>query len=334
MAVTLATTITDVSRMEDVSDVITMIDPTDTPIIAAIGEQAVDDPDEYVWQTDSLEATAVTGVVEGFAFSSLSGAVSERNRFRAICQIQAEGISISARREKTKQYGVESEMAYQLAKKSMKMKRSAEAVITTYRDPVVGTTSVAPLCSGIPSWIATNGDYGATGSAPGLAGSDPDEPSVNTDGTARALDESIILDLLGGVFDEGGNVDTFFMDRAAKQKMSQYFFGSSARIATPYQDHGANPSSGLQVNGAVDYYVSDFGVIALVPDRFMRSTDLLMLDTSTWQKGTFRNYEMHAIAKTGDSEEYMLLHDFTLIARAEEANARFAAVDTTAAMVA
>jgi len=326
------------SLREDFSDIITILDPTETPVRANIGQIDIDNPEGFDWQLDGLNTPSADGLPDGFSFddASLREGVTTRSRLKARCQIQGFGIQISNRLEQTDKAGLDSEISYQLALRADDLKRDCEQAITTNRSAVAsasGTPPTAPLTAGIPSWLTTNVDYSGE-TAPTLgADGEPDGPG----GTAspRAADESAILDLLGGAYDEGGNIDLMVVGREVKQIMSSYFFSSSARIATQYQDHGRAPSSGLQVVGAVDYYVSDFGVIAIVPDRFMnRTTDILMLDTSLFELGVFRGYEVQEMGKEGDNERFIVLHDFALISRDEAGSAIFANVDTTTAMVA
>lgn len=317
------------TRRENLSNIITTIDPTETPIQANIAQIDVANPEGYEHHVDELAAASAAGVVDGVAFSTLADAVSTKVRLLSRCQIQAKGISITGRAEETDAAGFDSLISYELALRAEELKRDCEAAITTYRTPVASASAVVPLVAGIPTWIRTNIDFVTAG--PTLSGK---EPVVGTDGAVRATDESIFLDLLGGCYDSGGNPDMVSVGRAIKQKMSQYFFTANARIATQYQDQGRSPSSGLQVVGAVDYYVSDFGVLAIVPNRFQRSRDMLILDTTLWELGVFRGYEVRQMGLTGDSEEFMLTHDFTIVSRNEKGNATFMDLDVTAAMIA
>lgn len=319
------------SLREDFSDIVTVIDPTETPIQANIAQTDISNPEGYDYQIDNLNTASTAGQTDGFAFSALGDSVTARIRLKSRAMIQARGFTISDRLEATDKAGADSEIANQLALRSEDLKRDCEASITTFRTPVASASGTAPLAAGIPTWIRTNRSFGATGADPTLSGS---EPVVGTDGTPRAVDESIFLDLLGQCYDSGGNPDMVSVSRAVKQVMSQYFFTTNARIATPYQDHGRSPSSGIQVVGAVDYYVSDFGVLAIVPNRFQRSTDVLILDTSLFELGVFRGYQVRQMGIDGDRESYMILHDFTVISRQEAGSACFADASGSTAMVA
>lgn len=324
------------SLREQLSDIMTIIDATETPVQANIGQVDVDNPEGYEWLVDGLNTVSAAGVEDGFAFADITPGggtdVTIPSRRLSRCQIQVRAINISNRYEETDKAGRDSEISYQLALRSEDLKRDCESAITTNRTPVASASGTPPLTAGIPTWIETNADYGATGSAGGLSGR---EPTEGTAGTARALNESAFLDLVGGCYDEGGNPDMVVLGREAKQRFSQYMFGGSARIATQYQDQGRAPSAGLQVVGAVDFYVSDFGVLAIVPDRFLnQNSDMLILDTSLWEIGTFRGYQVQEMGLDGDRQRFFILHDFCLIARDEAGSALYADIDPTAAMVA
>ena len=319
------------SLREDLSNIITTIDPTETPVSANLATVDISNPEGFEWQIDSLAAASDAGVVDGVAFSALTSAVSTRTRLKARCQIQVKAFSISNRKEETDTAGVDSEIAYQLALRSEELQRDREKSILTFRTPVASASGTAPLVAGIPTWIRTNRDAGGGGADPTLSGS---EPVVGTDGTARALDESLIKTLFQGSYNAGGNIDMGVLPVAAKAAFSTYMFGNDARIATPYQDYGSTISSGIQVVGAVDYYTSDFSKIALVPNRFQRSTDSLFLDTSLFELGVFRGYQVIEMGVTGDRQDFMVLNDFTVISRNEAGSANFADTDGTLAMVA
>jgi hypothetical protein len=321
------------STREDVSEIISNIDPTETPISANIGTEPVDNPTLHQWQYDGLNATSITGEIDGVEQVDLPDAITTRGKLAAPCMIQGKGIRVTRRQQAVDKYGVDDEVAYQLAKAGAELKRNQEAVITSFRTPVAASAGVAPLVAGIPTWIKTNTDRGAGGADPTISGT-PGQPVIGTDGTVRAMDESLILELVGMSYDEGGKIDLISVGRAAKQAMSAFFFGTSTRIATPYQDFGKSPNMGVTVVGAVDVIVTDFGPVAVIPNRFQRARDVLMLDTAQWSIGIFDDYFVEEVAKTGDYESHMVLHDFTLISHAEEASAIFADADGTAAMVA
>lgn len=321
------------SLRENFSDIVATIDPTEVPVQANIGRIEISNPEGYEHQLDSLNTPTNAGFEDGFDFEDLTSALTTRVRLKMRAQVQAKAIKISNRLEETDKAGVDSEISYQLARRAEDMRRDCENTITTLREPVPSAAGIAPLTGGIPSWLTTNVDYN-TQNAPTL-GADGEPNWTAGTATARGITETALLALLRGSYDAGGNIDMWSVSPAVKQLMSLFFFTANARIATQYQDAGAKPGRGLQVVGAVDFYVSDFGVIAIVPNRFHNDpADIFMLDTDMWEIGTFRGYEVHEMGLMGDYQSYMLVHDFGLVSRDEAASALFAEASQTIAMAA
>jgi hypothetical protein len=69
-----------------------------------------------------------------------------------------------------------------------------------------------------------------------------------------------------------------------------------------------------KIVAAVDVYESDFGKLKVVPNRFMRSRDVLVLQMDMWALGTLpgRNMVSTPLAKTGDSDRKQILSEYTL----------------------
>jgi hypothetical protein len=323
------------SLKEDVSDIITNISPTEYPIQANIGSISVDNPEFFEWQLDTLNAARDNGEIDGFAFSALDNVLTTRTRLKAVCQIQARGFSVSDRQEEVSKYGLDSEISYQATLRGEELRRDCEKVITRPATPVDSADSTVPITAGIPSWLRTNTSRDGGGSDPGLTNGEPSSADPgDIDGTDRALSEADFLTVVGEIYDEGGNPDMVNVGRAVKQKWSQYMLSGNARSATQYQDQGRSPNSGIQVVGAVDYYVSDFGVLAIVPNRFSREDDVLILDTSLWELGTFRGYQLKENGRDGDKLDFFVVHDFCLISRNEAGSGVVADIDETTAMTA
>lgn len=320
---------------EDVSQTVEIIDPTETPIQANISVIGIDNAEEYDWFQDSLDAADDGGFEDGFLFEDLNDDVTIRTKRRARSMIQARGIEISDRLQEVGKHAVDDEIGYQLALRGEELKRDCEAAITSLRSPVVSADGVAPLTSGIPSWLATNNYRAAGGNDPTITNFEPVAVTATVDGTStEAVSEANVLDVLGSIYDQGGNPDMISVGRDLKQAWSGYMLSGNSRSATQYQDQGKSPGAGIQVVGAVDYYVSDFGTLAVVPNRFQRARDMLILDTSLWEVGEFRGYQVKEMGRNGDSEKLYILHDFCLIARDEAGSGVVADADGSVAMTA
>jgi hypothetical protein len=59
--------------------------------------------------------------------------------------------------------------------------------------------------------------------------------------------------------------------------------------------------------GAADIYVSVFGQVLVVPNRFQRERDAFVIDPDYSKVTMLRPYQQVELAKTGDSENRMLI---------------------------
>jgi hypothetical protein len=73
---------------------------------------------------------------------------------------------------------------------------------------------------------------------------------------------------------------------------------------------------------AVDAYESDFGTVKVVPNRFQRARDVVVLEIDKWAVAYLSGRKMISIplAKTGDSDRRQMLSEYALEARNEKAS--------------
>jgi hypothetical protein len=202
---------------------------------------------------------------------------------------------------------------------------------------VQGTATAAGLSASYLNWIRANANRGTGGAAPAALVSGFPTGAASVDGTLRALSEQDVLGVIGACYIAGGDIDTMLMHPTVKQRWSQYMFSpdttNSGRIATQYQDQGKSPAKGATALGAVDVYVSDFGIIDVIPDRFMRTRDVIVAEMGMWAVAYLDPFQQFDVAKTGDSEKRVLLVDWTLEARNPAGCGIVADVNSATAMV-
>ena len=201
-------------------------------------------------------------------------------------------------------------------KMSKLLKNDMESSLLANQAKVVGSESVARRLAGIESWIATNISLGATGSAPTGDGTD-----TLTPGTPRALAEADLKQVLSDCFDAGGNPDTIMLGAFNKQAMSAFVGGGTSGPAQRIVDGGS-----ATVNTAFDVYVSDFGSIKVLPNRFQSQDSMLVLEMDMWAMASIADFQENPIAKTGDSDRVQILSEYTLEARNEAASGIVAAL--------
>ena len=72
----------------------------------------------------------------------------------------------------------------------------------------------------------------------------------------------------------------------------------------------------------MDAYESDFGRLKIVPNRFQRARDVLVLQMDMWAVAYLNGRRMVSIplAKTGDSDRRQMLSEYALVSRNEKAS--------------
>jgi len=87
------------------------------------------------------------------------------------------------------------------------------------------------------------------------------------------------------------------------------------------QRYQAPKSSATTIIGAADVYLSDFGTLSVVPDRFLADDVALVLDPSMANTCYLRPFKQTQLAKMGDSEKHLLNVEYTLVVKNEAAHA-------------
>ena len=298
-----------IGNREDLSDVIYDISPTDTPLLNTLA-RAKATAVYHEWQTDSLAAaTTANAAVEGADASDAT--MSPTTRLGNYTQIVQKTIKISGTLESVDKAGRKSEKAYQLSKASAELKRDIETILTANQGKSAGDSSNARTLGAMLSWIKTNTNK----SSGTTAGVDPTTAgtSTRTDGTQRAFTETILKDVIQKVYSSGGNPKILMVGPFQKQAVSSFAGIAAQRFMAP-------ADAPTTIIGAADVYMSDFGTISVVPNRFMRTRDALVLDPEYAAVAYLRPFATNELAKAGDAEKTQIIAELTLEMRNEAAH--------------
>jgi len=302
-------TYTAIGQREDLSDVIYNISPTETPFLNSVGKSKAT-AIYHEWQTDSLAAASTSNAaVEGATASDAT--ISPTTRVGNRTQISQKTIKISGTLDAVNKAGRKSEKAYQLAKASSEIKRDMEATLLSNQTAANGNSTTARNLGGLQAWLASNTSNGSGGSA-GANGT-----TARTTGTDRAFTATLLNTVMQSAFTNGGS-PTLLLVTPAQKVVASTFSG----IATRYRDVPANQQA--QIINAADVYVSDFGIIQIVPDRFIPNTDsddtAFLLDTEMAAVAYLRPFQTNELAQVGDAELTQLLVEYTLEVKNEAAH--------------
>jgi hypothetical protein len=304
---------TAIGQREDLTDIIYDISPTETPFMSSIGKTKATAV-YHEWQTDSLAAaTTANAAVEGA--DATSATLSPTVRLGNYTQIIQKTVQVSGTLDAVNKAGRKSEKAYQLAKASAELKRDLETILLANQGRSAGSSTIARQMGSLLSWIKTNSDFGSGGADPATIG-----VSTRTDGTQRTFTEALLRTVVAEVFQSGGSPKILMVGASGKQKVSTF-----AGIAA--QRYMAPSNTPTTIVGAADVYMSDFGTMSVVPNRFMRVREALVLDPEYAALAYLRPFQTNELAKTGDSENTQLLAEVTLEVKNEAAHGIIADLD-------
>jgi hypothetical protein len=291
-----------VGNREDLANMIYDISPMATPFVSGIAKNNAT-ATNHEWQTDSLASAANNAQIEGADSSTTVS--SPTVRLGNYTQISSKTPQVSRTQRKVDSAGRGDEMDYQVMKMAKELKRDQEVALLANKAKVTGSEVLARQLAGAESWIADNVSLGATGTAPTGDGSD-----TRGAGTARVLTESLVKNVLADCWNEGGEPDMIMCGSFNKQAFSSFVGGGASGPAQRTVNGDAS-----RVNTAVDVYVSDFGSLAIVPNRHMVQSSMLILEMDKWCLSTLTNFEETPLAKNGDSDRVLLLSEYTLEAK-------------------
>jgi hypothetical protein len=294
---------------EDLSNVITNIAPEETPFQSNIGRETISNT-LFEWQTDSLADAAANAQLEGDDVSSFD-AVTATVRLTNYAQISRKTIILSNTEEVVNKAGRRSELAYQIAKRGSELKRDQEYIFLNGGVAVAGNTTTARVTASLGAFVKTNTDKQTNGVDPSYT-TLPN--SARTDGNVRTFTETILKNVIQKVWTAGGTPKILMTGPVNKQRVS----GFSGIASSRYNINGGDRPATLI--GAVDIYVSDFGQVSVIANRFQRERDAWVIDPDYAKMTVLRPYQQVELAKTGDAEKRMLLIEYGLKVLAENAH--------------
>ena len=294
---------------EDLSNIITNIAPEETPYMSNIGRESISNS-LFEFQSDTLAAAAANKQIEGDDVASFD-AVTATVRLQNYAQISRKTIILSATEEVVNKAGRRSELAYQIAKRSAELKRDQEFTMLNGAVAAAGSTSTARGTASLGAWVKTNVDMQTNGTNPSYTTL---PSSARTDGNVRTFTETILKNVIQQVWSAGGTPKILMTGPVNKQRVSGFAGIASSRFNI---NGGEKPATLI---GAVDVYVSDFGNVSVIANRFQRERDAWVLDPEYAKMVVLRPYQQIELAKTGDAEKRMLLVEWGHKVLAENAH--------------
>ena len=286
-------------RREDLQDAIYDISPTATPFMSTIGRTKAK-ATYHEWQTDNL-------AVENPNNAQLEGAdavapkLATTTKVGNRTQISDKVVQVSSTDDVVDKAGRSTETAYQLAKASSELKRDMETILLSDQAQTAGDSSTARKLQGMQAWVTTN-DVTASGT-----------------GGTTTFDEQDLKDAMLSAYNEGGEPSMLLVSPKNKVQVSSFTGIAEQRYQAP-------KSSPTTIIGTADVYLSDFGTLNVVPDRFLDDACALFVDPAMANVAYLRPFKKTKLAKTGDSEKHLMNVEYTLVVKNEKAHAKVSGI--------
>ena len=290
---------TAVGNKEDLTELISTISPLEAPAFDRWGSVKATGR-KHEWQTDALAAAAANLNIEGATFTGT--ALTATTRYSNDCQVMIKMFSITDTQEVVDKAGRKSETAYQRKKAMLELKRDAEFAIfaSAGSSGLSGAVNVAPAMVSVDGWQVNV--IGQTGTLP-----------LSGNGTTATLGEATFNAEIQRAWTNGAKINTVYTNGSLKRLISSWGLVASTRP----RDGGTS----TKLVNVVDFYLSDFGELEVILDRYVASSQMFLLDDSLWKKAFLVPTREKAIADTGLASNTMIWNQWTLEARNPTGNA-------------
>jgi hypothetical protein len=275
-----------VGNKEDISPILTMISPDDSPLYSGWGRTPAKAM-THSWLTDSLRAAAANKHTEDAAYSV--AITQPRVKLSNNVQIFMAGYFVTESQESTDKYAVESEIARQMTKAMKEIVQDAEKAIVEQTSTNAGDGVTPPELGGVGYFNTVN--------------------VVNA--AAGALTEDMLNDAIQLAWEAGGNVDTVYCSGKNKRVISGWTAGATKNMSAGEK----------KVINVVNIYEADFGVVKIKPHRGYSNTRVDILESQYWAICPFKPFKINDLPKTGLRIEKNITGMFTVECRTKNAHA-------------
>ena len=246
-----------VSNREDLTDVLTILAPEETPVLSSASKQK-SGATFTEWTVDALSAPSTAGVAEGADVSSFTDQFAGRARLGNYIQKFRRDFMVSDLQDAVESVGP-AKIAQAEAKAIRELKRDVEATLIGTQDrSIEDGAGTAYGLRGLGNWIASGGpaDVPAGFRTPGESIYD-----ISTDG---AFTEEELNKLISSVYRKTGSSNnlTLVADTGLRRTIADF-----ARVA-PAGDNAVRTvnydGNKAEITLSVDLYQSDHGVVSIV----------------------------------------------------------------------
>lgn len=274
----------------DLTKLITMISPDDTPLMTLFGEA---DPATQVlhsWEEDELGEPRPNAHKEGFDYTVEDA--PETALLDNICQIVWRGYGITKTSQAIKRHNITDKIARDMQKAMKLSALDVEQALITSEKKVTGSKNDPRKMAGVPYFIKTN--------------------VLNNGKTPRDLTYKLLNDAIEMVFNRGGNPDVIVASGRNKRILSGLL---------PLGTDRTQKAETKKVTHTIDVFEGDFGRQRVVTNRWMPNDKVFVLSSEYFGLSYLRRFKTEELPNTKDAIQKGIVGELTLEARAEKASA-------------
>jgi hypothetical protein len=306
----------------------------------------------FSWRLDKLQDSVTTGqLIDGQVVTTEDNKTKNGRRVGTHSEIRGKRVEVSTRANEVNTIGYAKELANQIARRQMELRRDVESTCLSNNASVEGTDAVAGVTAGLAAWL-TNVDVDGNAAAGNVhreaGGADggwdataaDSLVAASTPGTVPvAISETNIRDVVQSIYEKGGEPNVLMTTPAVKRLISEYMFTDTARIATMTNESPGGSAPERKAQGSVDLFITDYGSLALIPNRLQKPYDTdnhsaYILDFKYLELSYLQGYRVEPLAKDALSSNRFMSVDWGLCVKNWDALGAVHDIDPAAAMVA
>ena len=248
-----------VSNREDLTDVLTILAPEETPILSSAQKQKAS-ATFVEWTVDALSTPATSGIREGADVSTFTDQFAGRARLGNYVQKFRRDYQVSDLQEAVDSVGP-AKIAQAEAKAIRELKRDVEATIASGNDRAAENGSdTAYALRGLGGWLDSSGPS----DVPSGFRTPADSIYTVAEAGATAFGETQFNDIIASIFKETGTVNDLMLVADTKLRRVISDFARTTGSATD-NVRSVNYDGGAgEIKLTVDLYQSDHGIVSIV----------------------------------------------------------------------
>jgi len=286
----LTYTYDDNSIREDLLDIITNLDPTETQLLSGLGTSTAK-ATLHEWLKDTLKSVSSNLYIEGVDATYPDRIDPER--ITNHCQIVRVGYDVTDTERAVNNAGFSDRYTYETTKALKEWKNDAEYALMR-GSMATGTGTAARSLKGIKRFLLSHNYTNASG---------------------ISLTETLLNDRFANVWDDGTQVNALYVPMYMKRKISGFTAGATKNVET----------TDRRLVNAVDIYQADAAQnVKLFAHRYVyvsgdTNYDVIGIDEDKFKVAYLRKPFTRELAKTGDSTKGEVVGELTMECLHEDA---------------